>query len=497
MEVYSAFHMTLEESKELAKRVQEETEAVDVSDENLRSFVELFLKHYRETLERFFPNVAPLIPFYAYYPYETKVLRLGPNGVIIGHIPNENASISILRMSDFDPPLTSLNLFDIIERWKAPFCSFDFQGRSYDIKEAEIEATQRALADALSAFWQATDEGVFSQLCIQLLKEEGVSLETEIKTDQLKQVDAVGKVLIQEPAGFRRFERWAFEFKHYTSHRISAKYLRQVEEYLKSNDLTIDIICLITSGNLTSIGNNIVIENPRIRIWDKAVLHSLINKHLSVFEPYFVDYSIAIDTLSRQVEKAVQINPTRFKEFQLKLASCPAGRNHFSEYENIGTEIWRYLFPTELGEPKPQSRTSDNTQRRDVLFRNNRATKFFQRIADRFDADFLIVDFKNYKDQIGPDVIDDVAKYSNKALGRFIIIASRLGAAGIAEAAQIRRFRENNGPLILIVSDSQMLEMIARRERGERPEDVLEDILDEFLYQIKKRIKHNKVKCRV
>jgi len=35
--------------------------------------------------------------------------------------------------------------------------------------------------------------------------------------------------------------------------------------------------------------------------------------------------------------------------------------------------------------------------------------------------------------------------------------------------------------VVLVLSDAQVLEMIERRERGENPADVLEDVLDELL----------------
>jgi len=136
--------------------------------------------------------------------------------------------------------------------------------------------------------------------------------------------------------------------------------------------------------------------------------------------------------------------------------------------------------PVELGAPKVQHRTSDGTQRRDVLFRNERANKFFVRVAERFAADFIIVDFKNYADPVGGSVVQDVAKYANKALGRLVCIVARNGAAASASAVQERIYRDTD-TVVLVLSDAQVLEMIERRERGENPADVLEDVLDELL----------------
>ena len=181
-----------------------------------------------------------------------------------------------------------------------------------------------------------------------------------------------------------------------------------------------------------------------------------------------------------EFNEVVKQSISRLNEFKLKLDNCHPGIENFAEYEKIGIEVWSYLFPEDLGEAKPQVTTSDGTQRRDVLFRNNKKSDFFKRISDRFDSDFLIIDFKNCKDPIGNKTVCDVEKYTNKALGRFIIIVSRKGYDETSLVTQIRLFRDSN-KLILVVSDEQMLEMIVRKEKGENPGKLLDSLLDEIL----------------
>jgi hypothetical protein len=497
MEVYSPFHLTRKESQDEHRDFHEQVAQMKVSDETLNEYVRVFFEHYRGTLEGFFSDLASSVPFYAQYPFRTSILRLGNNGVIIGHRPNQETVIEVLRPTDLDPPLQTVNIFDVIQRLQTPFYSFDFRVRSYSAEEAELVGIRQALAVALDYFWWVVDPSTFEQLCVELLKAESVELETEVKLEGTARYDAIGKALLTEPAGFRRLERWAFEFKHHQDDRVSAQDLRQIEAYLEADEPQIEIVCLATSGDLTSIGRHIAVRNSRIRVWDRTILDSLANQHLDVLERFFPDYAVALEEISQQFEEAAsevspvpghpQENtsviasvPSRLEEFESRLARCPSGRAHFSKYEKIGTELWHYLFPEELGEPKPQSRTLDGKQRRDVLFRNHRSTRFFQRTADRFDADFIIVDFKNYKDPIDSQVVNDVEKYANKALGHLIVVVSRAGADETVESTQVRIFRDSD-TVVIVISDEQMLEMVSRRERGDRPEDVLEDLLDELL----------------
>lgn len=344
--------------------------------------------------------------------------------------------------------------------------------------EAEIAGTRMALEGALYLLWMVIDAPGFERLCLELLEAEGITDEIEVgaSTDYMK-FDSIREVMLQEPAGFRRVDRWAFQFKHHQDNRVSATDLRGIETNLEYHGPSVEAFCLITSGDLTTIGRSIAVRNPRLRIWDRDVLNRLVNKHLNILEKYFAAYPVAIDALTRKFDPATVI---RQREFKQRLATCPSGRDHFDEFEAIGTDLWRYVFGGKLGEPKVQRTTSDRVQRRDSLFRNLRTSPFFERVFNRFDADFVIVDFKNYSDAVDSDVIEDVGNYANKALGNFVIAVSRKGGGSAAAAGQIRLLRER-GIAVLAVSDEQMLEMIGRKERGEEPEDVLADLLDELL----------------
>jgi hypothetical protein len=272
-------------------------------------------------------------------------------------------------------------------------------------------------------------------------------------------------------------EDWAFQIKHHANNRVSANYLRELEARFESRRSNVDIFCLLTSGDLTTIGRSIVVKNPRVRVWDREVLSRLVHKHLIILEKYFAPYPKAIEALTAEFDP---VNAKRFNEFKRKLDACPSGKDHFDQYESIGTDIWKYIFHDKLGSPKVQRTTSDRVQRRDSLFPNLRKSMFFDRVFSRYDADFIIVDFKNYGDEINSDVIEEVSHYANPALGNFVVAVTRKGGGSAALAGQIRILKDRK-IAVLTVSDEQMLEMLARRERGEAPEDVLADLLDELL----------------
>lgn len=483
MKVNGPFQATEKESQEFAEDWHDQVSKMNVPNETLEQYVETFLDRYREVMSQFFPKLAVLIPFYTQYPFLVSIVRLGPNGVIIGYQPDDDITIRMLDIKDLDLPPGPVNFFEIERKLSASHTSFDFRIRAYSLAEAQSEATSTALSHALAAFWSTLDEHRFSDLCSDLLEREGLNLVTE--TGGTRSLDALAEITFVEPGGFRRRERWAFEYKIGRRDRVSVDVLTQVQHILDAYEDEVDIVCLMTSGDMTSIGINMAVGNPRIRIWDLPVLNHVAHDHLDSFGEYFPEYLLAVQQLATQSESdelpASVETVSRVEEFREMLKVCPPGKQHFSDYEHIGIQIWQHVFQDVLGEPRDQTTTADGKQRRDVLFPNLRATRFFARIADRFHADFVIVDFKNYADPVESSVVEEVAKYANKAVGRFVVIVSRKGAkSSSTEGVQHRIFRDDD-KIVIVLSDEQMLEMIKRKEGSEQPEDILEDLLDSLL----------------
>jgi len=167
------------------------------------------------------------------------------------------------------------------------------------------------------------------------------------------------------------------------------------------------------------------------------------------------------------------------EQFRHRLESCPPGHRHFSTLESLGVDAFRFSFSS-AGEHAVQRRTSDGRHRRDLLIPNPRQGTFWNRVAQRFDCEYAIVDFKNEANPVGPDSVEEVAKYTNIALGHFGVLVSRNGGSSAGRAAQLRLLRDRN-ICILVLSDSDLLRMVELAEMGGSPETVLEQRLNELL----------------
>ncbi|MEW6228685.1 MAG: restriction endonuclease, partial [Bacillota bacterium] len=353
--------------------------------------------------------------------------------------------------------------------------------RPYKREDAERDAIRLAFSDALDYFWTLVDTSAFAELCAELLRAEDIDVGAEGLNGRGTRIDLAGDVVLDEPAGFRRLERWGFEVKHHLSERVSAEHLRQVEQYLARDQDAPSVVCLLTSGDLTSIGSHIAVENPRIRVWDREILNHLLHQHVPILTKFFGRYSTELVKTAATTGDMSDLGIGEADVLREALARCLPGLEHSLDYERLGTSIWSYLFADELDAPKSQVRTSDGTQRRDVLFRNKRNGPFFRRIADQFGAYSLIVDFKNYSGPIGSKAIEAAAKYANEVIGRFVVVVSRRGPKKSVLKTQHRILR-NNGVAVLVVSDDQLIEMLRRKEDNQNPADVLEDILEVLIY---------------
>jgi hypothetical protein len=384
-----------------------------------------------------------------------------------------------MSLEDFDPPLKEINIFDIIERWDAPFCRFDLSGtKDYDERQAFQEAVSDLLRTALTIFWVAAPEEIFHKICLQILEAEG--FETGRSNEQNGLILIQAKMRITEPGGFRRFEDWSFELKHFQQDNLTDSQVKEMQTYLGQNNIKTEIRCLMTSADCSSIGRHISLNNPYMRLWDREILFNLLCQHTDIVAPFFPEFKIALDEISKLWDSTFAPVHTLqiLREFETKLDNCPKGQKSFALYEKLGIEIWNYLFCPNIGQAESQVTTYDAVQRRDALAKNNMGHPFWIHLGTRFGSEFVILDFKNYAKVVTPKEVNDVVKYANKMIGRFIFIVSRKGASKSCEATQMRWLREDI--CVLILSDSDLLQMIRMKSLGEAPEEFLNTRLDEM-----------------
>ena len=115
-----------------------------------------------------------------------------------------------------------------------------------------------------------------------------------------------------------------------------------------------------------------------------------------------------------------------------ELKNCLLGKEGWSKFENIASEIFKFLFADSFLEFlfETQSSNDDDSLRRDMIVHNNfkEANSFWARVKTDYSAKILIVEFKNYKEELNYATMHSTTKYLKKKTGNVVIIFSRKGA---------------------------------------------------------------------
>jgi hypothetical protein len=168
-----------------------------------------------------------------------------------------------------------------------------------------------------------------------------------------------------------------------------------------------------------------------------------------------------------------------------ELSDCPKGRKHFSDYEKVCLNIFGTLFVPPLDAPNTQSSTASRLRRRDHIFPNNAGQGFWYIIVkNTYCGTQVLIECKNLFARISPDEIDDIAKYlSRKGIGLFGLIFSRKPPNPNAKLLQISKWKDED-KLILILEDSDLLEMIELYANEQDPSEVIQRKINEFLQSV-------------
>jgi len=125
-----------------------------------------------------------------------------------------------------------------------------------------------------------------------------------------------------------------------------------------------------------------------------------------------------------------------------KLAPKP-GKPNWPEYQALCADIFDYLFSPPLKKGIRESRNISSVNRRDIITPNYAKKGFWLYVREKYWADHVVIDAKNYTSQVSKDQVLQLANYlSTHGLGRFGILATRNGASKSSQL--VRREQTTN-----------------------------------------------------
>lgn len=167
-----------------------------------------------------------------------------------------------------------------------------------------------------------------------------------------------------------------------------------------------------------------------------------------------------------------------------KLKSLPPGKNNWKKYEELMITILKYLFEGDLKGWESQCESENKLNRYDCVCSIKKNTEFWSFVVEQLKSNYILLEFKNYTDEIGQGEVLTTEKYLyDNAFRKIALIFSRQGANASALEMCNGAMREN-GRLILVLSDNDIIEMLLREDRGDDPSDYLFDKVDKFLMRL-------------
>lgn len=173
------------------------------------------------------------------------------------------------------------------------------------------------------------------------------------------------------------------------------------------------------------------------------------------------------------------------QELRQRLRQCPPGRVGWRQFEDCCIECLRFLFVPPLTDPIIQPRTYSGIDRRDAVFpnRNMNTTNNWGHLYNELGARMVLIEFKNYDtDEIGKDETNQTRNYLTRPMGKLAIMCCNKLPNNAAHLKRNSIFSEE-GKVILFITADHLIEMLAIKERGEDPSDLIMDMLERFYLQ--------------
>jgi hypothetical protein len=201
--------------------------------------------------------------------------------------------------------------------------------------------------------------------------------------------------------------------------------------------------------------------------------------------------------LSAAVEAGMEDEATRFiggrpsrrlkspsQELRKRLEAIHPGRVQWPEYQKLCGEILDYLFCPPLATPISERTNEAETNRRDFILPNYANSGFWAFLRGRYGADHVVVDAKNYTDEIKKTEVLQLANYlSLHGPGHFGIIITRNGADNSAIVTRREQWTVYS-KLILILNDEDIKQMLEAKGAPGEADLLIRQKIEDFRLSI-------------
>lgn len=173
-----------------------------------------------------------------------------------------------------------------------------------------------------------------------------------------------------------------------------------------------------------------------------------------------------------------------------QLDTCPLGNAGWVQFEDLCSDILTFLFVPPLSAANRQARTYSGINRRDAIFPNRNITQSdepnsrnWHHLFLELNARMILFEFKNYDStDISQDEVNQTRNYMNAPMGKLgIMVCSKNPNESAHRQRNIVYTQDQK--VILFLTKDHLKEMLAMKDRGEDPSDLIIDLVESFYVQ--------------
>ncbi|MCX0450289.1 hypothetical protein, partial [Aeromonas veronii] len=153
---------------------------------------------------------------------------------------------------------------------------------------------------------------------------------------------------------------------------------------------------------------------------------------------------------------AVQSDHPRELELLDRLKSYKPGRKDCYLYQSLVGDILEHIFSPPLNKPLPELSDKIKANRRDFIMPNYSSEGFWYYIREKYSADYIVVDAKNYSRKVKKNDVLQIANYLKPhGVGKFGLIFSRNGGDATGCEHTLREQWMVHEKMIIVLDDNQ------------------------------------------
>jgi len=216
------------------------------------------------------------------------------------------------------------------------------------------------------------------------------------------------------------------------------------------------------------------LENQSVELWDLDYLAKTFSAQIKD-APISYYKAVFLTRLGRIV------TTTREQTLINSLKACRPGKQDWYVYQSLIGDILECLFTPPLSKPIPELSDKAQANRRDYILPNYAEKGFGAFMRDKYGADYIVVDAKNYSRKIKKTEVLQLANYlKDHGAGLFGMIVCRHGGDSSGCEHTIREQWMVHRKLIIVLDDEDIENMLLAKSDGNPPEDVVSRKIEQF-----------------